>query len=154
MQLSSIDLNLLVVLDAILQTGSVKEASREVALSPSATSHALARLRELFDDPLLIRAGRTMVLSTRAEQLKPRVREALDRVQGVFTSGQRVDPATLQREFTVVTTDYGELVVVRGVGRRVANLAPGVDLFCRRRSRGLGPRVRPARARARSRRPG
>lgn len=132
MQLSGIDLNLLVVLDALLHTRSVKEAAARVALSPSATSHALGRLRELFGDPLLIRAGRRLVLSARAEALQPAVRAALDAVGGVFSEEAPADPAALQRRFTVVTTDYVELALMQPLGAELAVVAPGVDLYSRR----------------------
>src|SRR5690606_18483551 len=67
MQLSGIDLTLLVVLDALLQERSVSRAAQRVGLSASAMSHALARLRDVLDDPILIRSGREMVPSPRAE---------------------------------------------------------------------------------------
>lgn len=132
MQLSGFDLNLLVILDALLQTRSVKQAAARVALSPSATSHALSRLRDLFDDPLLLRAGRSLVLSARAEALRPVVREALAAIDGVFLEGRPVEPATLKRRFVVSTTDYAELVLLQEVGAALAGSAPGVDLYCRR----------------------
>ncbi|MEO1339223.1 MAG: LysR family transcriptional regulator, partial [Myxococcota bacterium] len=66
MHLSSVDLNLLVVLNALLETQSIKAAATRLSLSPSATSHALGRLRDQFDDQLLIRAGKKMVPTTRA----------------------------------------------------------------------------------------
>lgn len=129
MQLSAVDLNLLVVLDALLDTQSVKQAARRVGLSPSATSHALSRLRELLGDPLLVRAGRAMVLTERAADLRPRVAAALEQVQGVFRSEAELDPAQLRRAFRVASTDYAELEVVREVSAGLSRDAPGIDLF-------------------------
>lgn len=129
MQLSAVDLNLLVVLDALLDSQSVKDAARRVGLSPSATSHALSRLRELLDDPLLVRAGRAMVLTQRAADLRPQVAAALDQVQGLFRSPAELEPATMRRAFRLASTDYAELVVVRAVSAQLSGDAPGVDLF-------------------------
>lgn len=129
MQLSSIDLNLLLVLSALLETGSVKEAARRLALSPSATSHALGRLREVLDDPVLVRAGRSMVLSARAEALAPRVRRILEESEALFRQAEGFDPAHLSRAFRVIGNDYGELLIVAPLGATLATAAPGVDLF-------------------------
>lgn len=134
MQLSSIDLNLLLVLDALLETGSVKDAARRLALSPSATSHALARLRDVLGDPVLVRAGRRMVPTTRAEALAPRVRRLLEEAEAVFRRAEGFDPALLRRSFTAITNDYGELMVVCPTSALLAREAPGVDLY----SRGAG----------------
>jgi len=136
-QVSGIDLNLLVVLDALLQTRSVKEAADRVSVSPSAVSHALARLRSLFDDPLLIRAGRSMVLSARAEELCSTVREAMMAAERVFAGKKVVDPATLKQRFTVVSTDYATLVLLQPLGTRLKQIARGVQLY-ERRGRDIG----------------
>lgn len=129
-QLSAIDLNLLVVMGALLETRSVKGAAARLGLSPSATSHALGRLRELLDDPVLVRAGRRMVPSARAEQARPRLARVLAEVSQLLASPEAVEPATLRRSFRLATTDYVETLFVRPLGRRLAEVAPGVDLFC------------------------
>lgn len=130
MHLSAIDLNLLVVLDALLDTGSVKQASRRLGLSPSATSHALGRLRELLDDPLLVRAGRSLVPTERAERLRPRVRGAMEEVEAILAGEPALEPRLLRRTFRLAVTDYAELVVVRPVSDELGDQAPGIDLFC------------------------
>ena len=130
MQLSAIDMNLLVVLGALLETGSVKGAASRLGLSPSATSHALGRLRELLDDPVLVRAGQRMVPSARAEQLRPRVDRLLSDVVELLEPTDEVNPATMRRSFRLATTDYVDLLVVQPLSRRLAVEAPGVDLYC------------------------
>ncbi|MFT5992759.1 MAG: DNA-binding transcriptional LysR family regulator, partial [Bradymonadia bacterium] len=75
MNLSAVDVNLLIVLDALIETTSVTRAGVRVGLSQPATSHALGRLRELFNDELLVRHGRSMVLTPRAEELGLAVRK-------------------------------------------------------------------------------
>jgi DNA-binding transcriptional LysR family regulator len=131
MQLSGVDLNLLVVLDALLDTRSVKRAAARVALSPSATSHALGRLRDLLGDPLLVRAGRHMVLTPRAEAIKPRVQRLLQETGALLRSDEPVDPGTLRRSFRISSNDYAEMIVVRALSVALARSAPGVDLYSR-----------------------
>lgn len=128
MQLRAVDLNLLVVLDAILVTGSVKEGARRLALTPSATSHALGRLRELLDDPILVRAGRRMVPSPRAEAMRAELRALLDDIERVLDAGRPFDPARLERTFHLAGTGFTELFPFRALSRRLAELAPGVAL--------------------------
>jgi len=127
-QLSSIDLNLLLVLHALLETGSVKLAAARLSLSPSATSHSLRRLRELLDDPVLVRAGRNMVLSTRAEGIRARVRRLVEEIDGVFRL-EVFDPKVQRHSFTLANSDYSELLLVAPLSRRLAVEAPGIDLY-------------------------
>lgn len=129
MQASSVDLNLLLVLAALLETGSVKQAASRLALSPSATSHALARLRDALGDPILVRAGRTMVLTARAEALIPQVRRIVEESEAVFRRGAGFDAAQLRRGFRVFANDYEELLLIGPLSRRLALEAPLVDLY-------------------------
>lgn len=129
MHLSAIDLNLLPLLHAVLETRSVKAGAQRVGLSPSATSHALGRLRELLDDPLLVRAGRQLQLTPRAERLRPRVQRLVDELGSVLRSEEALAPARLQRPFTLGGGDLVELVLLAPLGRRLAAAAPGVDLY-------------------------
>lgn len=135
MHLSGVDLNLLVVLHALLETQSVKASAKRLALSPSATSHALGRLRDTFGDQLLVRSGRSMVLTPRGEQLRPRLARLLDEMETLLVDAGDVDPASLRRAFRVSTTDYGERVILAPLGLRLHELAPGVDLYGARTSR-------------------
>lgn len=121
-----------VVLDALLETRSVKGAAARVALSPSATSHALGRLRDLFDDPLLVRAGRSLVPTTRAEALAPALHRLMEDLEGLLDDDPTFDPALRNRTFSMVASDYVQLVVLDPVGRELTHRAPGIDLHCRR----------------------
>lgn len=129
MQLSSFDLNLLVVLDAVLETRSVKKAAKRVSLSPSAASHALARLRDALDDPILVRAGQQMVLTERAEQIRPRVHHALEMLTGALDFETSFAPEQLRRSFRIGTTDYGELIALGPVSDAMSKSAPNVVLY-------------------------
>lgn len=128
-QLSAIDLNLLPVLHAVLETRSIKASAPRLGLSPSAVSHALARLRELLDDALLVRSGRSMQLTPRAERLRPRVQRLVDDLAQALRREQDLEPATLSRAFAIAGTDFVELVLFEPLGRRLARLAPRVDLY-------------------------
>lgn len=129
MQLSSIDLNLLVLLDALLETRSVKLAAAKVALSPSAASHALGRLRTLLGDPILVRAGRQMVPTARAERIRSEIRRVLGELSTLLTLGQPIDPKTLERSFRAAANDYAEAIVIRPLSDALAREAPRVDLY-------------------------
>src|SRR4029450_13366528 len=90
--LAALDLNLLVALEALLEEESVTLAARRVGLSQPAVSHALGRLRDLLQDPLLVRAGGRMQLTARGERLRHPVRDALERGRDLL-SAERFDPA-------------------------------------------------------------
>ncbi len=122
------DLASLATLDALLQTSSVTRAADRLGLSVPAVSHALARLRARLDDPLLVRAGRGMVLTPRAEALAPRVREAVAATERVFVEPAAFDPARLTRAFALSVTDYVLVVFGPVFERRVRDQAPQVDL--------------------------
>jgi len=123
------DLNLLITLDALLTEGSVAGAARRLSLSPSAMSRALARLRETTGDPLLVRAGRGLVPTPRAAELRDRVRQVVDDAGAVLRPDDRLDLGTLIRTYTLRTSDgfvesFGPRLL-----ERVAQEAPGVRLF-------------------------
>ena len=129
MQLTAVDLNLLVALEALLDTQSVKLAAQRLALSPSATSHALGRLRELLDDPLLVRAGRSLVLTPRANRLRPMTKQLVAAAESILREEKELVPAQLARNFTVAATDYTELLVALPLGQELARVAPGTNLY-------------------------
>ncbi len=129
MHLSSLDLNLLVVLHALLETQSVKVAAGRLSLSPSATSHALGRLREAVGDPILVRAGRALVPTPRGERLRPQLARLLEDVESLLVDAAEIDPQSLRRAFRISTTDYGERVVLAPLSHDLHRSAPGVDLF-------------------------
>ncbi len=122
------DLASLATLDALLQESSVTRAARRLGLSTPAVSHALARLRERFDDPLLVRAGRGMVLTPRAEDLKPQVHDAVAVASQVFHPPERFDPSRESRTFVLSMTDYVLLVFGATFDRLVREAAPRLQL--------------------------
>lgn len=129
MQLSAIDLNLLLALDALLDTASVKDAARRLSLSPSAVSHTLARLRELFGDPLLVRSGQVLVRTARATRLQSQVRELIRAAEVLFAPEEVLDPARLERRFLLAATDHMAMLVIRRLSQLLASIAPGVELY-------------------------
>ncbi|HYQ04871.1 MAG TPA: LysR family transcriptional regulator [Polyangiaceae bacterium] len=126
--LSSIDLNLLVILRALLRERHVTRAARQVGLSQSATSHALSRLRDLCGDPLLVRQGRTLVLTPRATQLLPGLERGLAELQGVVTSEPAFDPKRARRLFSLGMADYVQALVLPPLLRSLQQAAPAIDL--------------------------
>ena len=101
--MSTPDLNLLITLDVLLAEGSVARAARRLRLSPSAMSRALARLREATGDPLLVRAGRGLVPTPRALELRGRVPVLVQDVEAVLRPAAQLDLKQLARTFTLRT---------------------------------------------------
>src|SRR6266850_2222086 len=128
MQLNRFDLNLLVALDALLREKSVTRAAERVYISQPAMSGALQRLREFFDDQLLVRIGRDMELTPRAQSLIQPVREILLLTQSTLELQPTFEPATTSRSFTLVMSDYCLLVFLSFALRRLAIKAPGVQI--------------------------
>lgn len=126
--MSKPDLNLLLVLDVLLSEGSVARAARRLRLSPSAMSRSLARLRETTGDPLLVRAGRGLVPSPRALELRERVRQLVQDAEAALRPVRQPELHKLARSFTLRTSDgfvetFGPALIAR-----VAAQAPGVRL--------------------------
>lgn len=116
MNLRNIDLNLLVVLEAILSEQGVSQAARRMHLSQSALSHGLARLRDLLDDALLVRVGQRMELTPRAQALLPEVRRVLSQIGELIRADQRFDPRLIDRIVHVGASDW----VAQGLLSRLA----------------------------------
>ncbi|MGN8342533.1 LysR family transcriptional regulator [Pseudomonas sp. SMV71] len=126
--MSSPDLNLLITLDVLLAEGSVARAARRLRLSPSAMSRALARLRETTGDPLLVRAGRGLVPTPRALELRERVSELVQDAQAVLRPAQVPDLSRLNRTFTLRTREgFVENFAIDLIAR-ISAQAPGVRL--------------------------
>jgi DNA-binding transcriptional LysR family regulator len=123
------DFNLLVTLDAVLSEGSVARAARRLRLSPSAMSRALARLRETTGDPLLVRAGRGLVPTPRALELRERVRQLIEDAEAVLRPAEKLDIKQLVRTFTLRTREGFVENFGPDLMARVAEEAPGVRLF-------------------------
>jgi DNA-binding transcriptional LysR family regulator len=126
--LSRIDLNLLVVLETILAEGGVGRAAAKLNLTQPTISHALARLRDLFGDPLFVRRGRTLVPTALTRSLADPLRAALNAVSAVVASGGRFDPQHTPVHFTVAMREPMEQVVLPDLARRLASSAPQVEL--------------------------
>src|ERR1700674_203558 len=99
------DLNLLVTLDVLLAEGSVARAAQRLRLSPSARGRSLARLRATTGDPLLVRAGRGLVPTPRALELREQVRPLVQQAEAVLRPAERLDLKQLVRTFTLRTSD-------------------------------------------------
>lgn len=110
MNFLSLDLNLLVVFDALMRTRSVTLAGEKVGRSQSATSNALQRLREFFDDPLFVRTPKGMEPSALALELEQPIRAALDRLKAAIEQGQAFDPASDTRTFKVLMSDIAQML--------------------------------------------
>lgn len=122
------DLNLLLTLDVLLTEGSVARAARRLRLSPSAMSRTLARLRTATGDPLLVRAGRGLVPTPRALELREPAARLVQEVQAVLRPAAKLDPRTLERTFTLRNSEgfvesFGPALIARA-----SREAPGVQL--------------------------
>lgn len=115
MRFNKLDLNLLVALDVLLKVRSVTKAAELMSLSPSAVSNALSRLREYFDDELLVQIGRKMELTPRAQALQEEVRDVLLRIDSRIASQPVFDPRHSDRTFRIFVSDYTQMVLMPGV---------------------------------------
>lgn len=127
MRFNRLDLNLLVVLDALLTEQNITRAGEKVYLSQSATSGALARLREFFGDELLVQVGRKMVLTPLGESLVRPVRAILIQIQTTIERRPEFDPANADRKFTLIMSDYTATVLMPEVIRAAGAVAPAVS---------------------------
>lgn len=127
MNLSSIDLNLLVALEALLSEASVGRAAMRIGLSQPAASHALRRLREIVRDPLLVRVGPRMQLTPRAQALRAPLAQVLDQTRSLFVP-TRFEPATSRRRFVLMMPDLVVDLLVPPLVGMVARAAPGVRI--------------------------
>lgn len=125
-QMESTDLGLLVSLDALLQEGSVTGAARRLGLSTPAMSHALARIRDRLDDPILVRSGRGMLLTPRALTLKPQVHSVVNEARRTLQPERPFVAAELSRTFVVHATDYVLTILGGTVDRILRDEAPHV----------------------------
>lgn len=134
MRFNKLDLNQLVVLDTLLSTRSVGRAAEQLFLSQPATSCALARLRDYFEDELLTPVGKTQVLTPLAQELAKPVRDVLLQIQTITRSRPSFDPATSERRFVIESSDYVMSVFLSEVARRAAVIAPMVQFDLRVKS--------------------
>ena len=128
MNIYNFDLNLLRVLDALLRERNVSRAAERLSLSQPAVSNALNRLRELLDDPLLVRVGRAMQPTPRALSLETPIRDALQQIEHTLNAGDFFDPSTSRQRFVIAVTDYVELICMPRLMAHRAQVAPGIQL--------------------------
>jgi DNA-binding transcriptional LysR family regulator len=127
MNLASLDLNLLVALDALLLEASVSRAAMRIGLSQPAASHALQRLRDVLGDPLLVRVGARMELTPRAQALRGPLAQVLDQVRGLLIPDQ-FDATRSERHFRLMMPDLAVELLVPPLMEKISRLAPNVRL--------------------------
>lgn len=127
MNLNSLDLNLLVALDALLREANVSRAAMRLHLSQPATSHALQRLRHLIGDPLLVRNGARMELTPRAQALRSPLAQTLEQVRALFVP-EDFDAARSDRHFRLMMPDLAVELLMPRLMEKVTQLAPNVTI--------------------------
>jgi DNA-binding transcriptional LysR family regulator len=128
MNVLPLDLNLLVVFDAVWRYRNVSRAAEAVGLSQPAVSNALRRLREHFHDPLFVRSASGMLPTTTAQELGATVSEALARISGGLARRHAFVAASAARTFTIIMTDVGEIVFLPRLLEHCKREAPGVSI--------------------------
>lgn len=128
MHLSRTDLNLFVVLDAIYSQGSITRASQVLNLSQPALSHALARLRTMFDDPLFVRQGAAMVPTSFTRGIITQVRQGLQLFEASLQTDQSFHPAQTQRRFHLGLRDVFEATILPPLVQKISEQAPGITI--------------------------
>ncbi len=126
-QLSNLDLNLLLMLDTVLAEGSVTRAAKRLSVTQSAVSNGLARLRDLLGDPLLVRNGRGLVPTPRAQELAPVMRRAMKELQAALDGADFV-PGTSTRRFTLCWSDAQTIAHLPALLARFEKYLPNATL--------------------------
>jgi DNA-binding transcriptional LysR family regulator len=127
MNLNSLDLNLLVALDALLKEANVSRAAMRIGLSQPAASHALRRLRDLIGDPLLVRTGSRMELTPRAQALRGPLAQVLDQVRGLFIPDD-FEAASSERQFRLMMPDLAVELLMPPLMEKITQAAPNVRI--------------------------
>jgi DNA-binding transcriptional LysR family regulator len=133
--LNRIDLNLFVVLDTIYTEGGITRAAEKLHLTQPAISHALARLREMFGDPLFEREGRAMVPTPLARRVIEPLRRTLRSLEITLNEASQFDPASSEKRFTIAVRDVLESTLLPTFMQRVTRLAPKVEIAVVRANR-------------------
>lgn len=128
MDLSRVDLNLLVYLDVLLREKSVTKAANHLGITQPALSNGLRRLRQLFDDPLLVRTSEGMTATERGSELQPQVRSILAEIERAVQPIRSFQADESQRVFRVMASDYAESTLIPRVLKRIRQEAPHVTL--------------------------
>lgn len=130
MNLSRVNLNLLVALDVLLTERHVTKAGKKLHLSQSAMSNILKQLRDTFKDELFVRGARSSMLPTpRALALAVPVRDALEKAALVFEKPESFEPMTAQQTFTIAMSDYTEFVVLPALVKKLRQVAPNINII-------------------------
>ena len=124
----SVDWNLLEALDVLLAEGSVTAAAARLHLSVPATSRTLGRIRQAFDDPILVRAGRGLVPTPRALAIQGRLHQLIEEAHALVETGRGLDLGSLERTFTIRANDAITSLAVPALTARIRPAAPGVTL--------------------------
>lgn len=130
MRFKSLDLNLLVALDALLDEKNVTRAAQRLHISQPAMSAALSRLREHFNEPLLVLHGKRMIPTPAALELQEPLKELLQDVETLVTKTTHFDPTNSERCFRIVTSDYMLAVVFPALAQKLERIAPGITMEC------------------------
>jgi DNA-binding transcriptional LysR family regulator len=128
MNISRVDLNLLVYLDVLLREKNVTRAAEQLGITQPAMSNGLRRLRELFNDPLLIRSSEGMRPTERALDIQPKVRRILEEAQLVLEPRQDFKPLTSKRVFRIMASDYAEAALMPALIKNIRSEAPNIIL--------------------------
>ena len=128
MRFKGLDLNLLVAFNVLIETRSVSRAAEQLHLSQPAMSAALGRLRDYFGDDLLVLQGKRMFPTAYAEALVPMVQDTLRQIDALISTSTSFDPATSQRTFRLIASDYITAAIIAPLSRRLATSAPTIRL--------------------------
>jgi DNA-binding transcriptional LysR family regulator len=126
-----LDLNLLVTLEALLIEENVTRAATRLHLSQPAVSAQLSRLRDVFDDPLLIPAQRGMTPTAKALEIHGPLREALDQVRAIVVSRKNFEPSTARLTVTIACTDYVQVALIKRLAIAIRRETPGIRIALR-----------------------
>lgn len=128
MNISKVDLNLLVYLDVLLREGSVTKAANQLSITQPAMSNGLRRLRDLFKDPILVRTSDGMTPTKRAMELQPIIRDVLSKLETTIQPETEFNSLQSDRTFRVMASDYAESTLLMEVIRRLNKEAPNITL--------------------------
>lgn len=126
----NVDFNLLKVFDTIMREKHISRAAEHLCVSQPTVSNALNRLRVLYEDELFIRSAKGVNPTSRAAEIAPAIRDAIQRIESTLDTGAEFRPEASHRKFTVALTDYGELYFLPHLIERLSKLAPDVEVIC------------------------
>lgn len=128
--LRTIDLNLLVIFEALYATRNTSRAAERLGMSQPAVSNALSRLRDLIGDPLFVRQARGLKPTLKAQEIVGPVRDALSVIGRQFASAETIDLASYKRLFRIIIIDVLEPIMMPSIVRTITSQAPGITIEC------------------------